>query len=205
MELLDLKAAWRHQSMESIPDTPNREIVRMVAATLEDIHRTLRWRDRREIGAATVGIIAFGAWFLTVHGVVSRIGAAVMVAGSVLIIAKIAWARTGKREQRPHLQMREFCASERDRINAQIRLLQSALWWYLMPNLLGANLFVFGFTGFNVAGIGFLALSLLLGLILYRVNVRAAREQLVPVKNELELLLAEIEKKEALPGNSLNP
>jgi hypothetical protein len=205
MELLDLKAAWQQQSMESIPDRPNREIVRMVTARLEDIHRTLRWRDRREIGAATVGIIAFGAWFWTVPGVVSRIGAAIVVAGSVLIIAKIAWARSGKREQRPYLQMREFCVSERDRITAQIRLLQSALWWYLTPNILGANLFVFGFTGFNVVGIGFLALSLVLGLILYRLNVRAASERLVPVKNELDLLLAEIEKNEFSSGNSSNP
>lgn len=176
----------------------------MVMAKLEDIHRTLRRRDRREIGAAAAGIIIFGAWFWTVSGVVSRIGAAVMVAGSVLIIAKIAWARSGKGEQR-YLQTCEFCASERDRINAQIRLLQSALWWYLVPNLLGANLFVFGFTGFNVVGIGFLAVTLVLGLILYRLNVVAARERLLPVKEELDLLLAEIEKNGFSSGNSSNP
>jgi len=205
MELHDLKVAWQQQSTESIPHRPNREIVRTVMARLEDIHRTIRWRDRREIGAATVGIIAFGAWFWTLPGVVSRIGAAVMVAGSVLIIARIAWARPGRCKQQPHLQMREYCASERDRIQAQIRLLQSALWWYLGPTLLGANLFVFGFTGFHVAGIGFLAATLLLGLVLYRLNVSAARERLVPVKNELDLLLAEIEKNESSSGSTLNP
>jgi hypothetical protein len=204
MELLDLKAAWQQQSMEIMPDRPNREIMGMLAARLEEIHRTLRRRDRREIGAAIVGIIGFGAWFWTVPEVVSRIGAAIVVAGSILIIVKLAWARSGGHEQRPHLQMCEFCASERDRINAQIRLLQSAFWWYLLPNLLGANLFVFGFTGFNVAGIGFLAATLLIGLVLYRLNVRAARERLAPVKDELDLLLAEIEKNEFSQDNNLS-
>jgi hypothetical protein len=127
MELLDLKSAWQKQSMESIPDRPNREIVRTIAARLEDIHRKIRWRDLREISAAIVGIIIFGAWFWTVPGVVSRTGAALVVAGSVLIIVKIVRARFGRREQRPHLEMREFCANERNRINPQIRLLQSVL------------------------------------------------------------------------------
>jgi hypothetical protein len=202
MELTDLKAAWQQHSAESIPDRPNREMVRTVAARLEEIRQTIRSRDRREIGAATAGIVIFGFWFWTVPGVVSRLGAAVVIAGSILIIAKIAWARPGKREQRPLLGMREFCASERERIHAQIRLLQSALWWYLLPNLLGANLFVFGFTGITVAGIGFLVFSLVLGWILYRLNVRAVRKRLAPVKNELDLLIAEMDENEFPSGNS---
>jgi hypothetical protein len=204
MELLDLKSAWQKQSMESIPDRPNREIVRTIAARLEDIHRKIRWRDLREISAAIVGIIIFGAWFWTVPGVVSRTGAALVVAGSVLIIVKIVRARFGRREQRPHLEMREFCVSERDRINAQIRLLQSVLWWYIVPNFLGTNLFVFGFTGFHLVGIGFLVGSLTLGLVLYLVNVRAARERLVPLKNELDVLLDEIEKNGLSSKDNLN-
>lgn len=204
MELLDLKSAWRQRSMESIPDRPNREIARTITARLEDIHRKIRWRDCREIVAATVGIILFGVWSWTVPGVVSRIGAVVVVAGSVLIIAKIVRARSRKHEQQPHLEMREFCVSERDRINAQIRLLQSVLWWYIAPNFLGTNLFVFGFTGFSLAGIGFLVVSLALGLILYLVNVHAARERLVPLKDELDLLLDEIEKNGLPSENNLN-
>jgi hypothetical protein len=196
MELTDLKATWQQHSAESIPDRSNREIVKTVAARMEEIHRTIRRRDQREIGAATTGIVIFGFWFWTVPGIVSRIGAAMIVAGSVLIIAKIVRARPGKREQRPLLKMREFCASERDRIQAQIRLLQSALWWYLVPNILGANLFVFGFTGLTAAGIGFLAFTLVLGWILYQLNVRAARKRLVPVKIELDLLIAEIDENE---------
>ncbi len=206
MELLDLKTAWQQRSMDPIPDRPNRETMRTVAARLEDIHRTLRRRDRREIGAAVAGIVIFGAWFWTVPGVVSRVGAAVVVAGSVLIIAKIVRAaRSGQREPQPHLEMREFCASERGRIGAQIRLLQSVLWWYLLPDLLGANLFVFGFTGLTAMGFGFLAFTVLITVILYRLNVRAVRERLVPVKDELDALLAEFEKDPPAPDGVQSP
>ncbi len=200
MEFDKIKEVWQAEAVLALPDRANQEIMNVITARLGKIHQTIRWRDVREIGAAIVSILLFGAWFWTVPSVISRSGAAVVVAGSMLIIARLSWAHRRARQAESGLTMREFCAAERDRIDAQIRLLQSTLWWYLGPTLLGTNLFVFGFTGFNAWGIGFLAVTLILGLILYRLNMAAARLRLLPVKNELEQLLAEIEKDTCLPA-----
>jgi hypothetical protein len=196
MEFDNLKTAWQQRSVEGVPDRPNRELATAVRARLESLQSTIRWRDCREISAAIAGIIVFGIWFWTEPGIVTRIGAAVMVAGSVLIIARLLWARWGSRQERSHLQMREFCTTERDRIDAQIRLLRSVPWWYLGPTLLGTNLYVFGLVGYHAAAIGYLVFTLALGLALSRLNMRAVRKQLAPIKQELDLLLVEIEENE---------
>lgn len=202
MEFDKIKEAWQEEAILALPDRPNQEIISTITDRLGEIHQTIRWRDFREIGAAVVSIILFGAWFWSVPGAVSRAGAAVVVAGSMLIITRLAWAHRWKRQAELCLTMREFCSVERDRIAAQIRLLQSTLWWYLGPTLLGVNLFVFGFTGFNAWGIGFLAVTMVLGLILYRLNMDTARRRLLPVKHELEQLLAEIEKNACSPDRT---
>lgn len=194
MELNTLKLAWQQQPEEFQPGMSNLEIMRTITARLDKVHRTVRWRDSREITAAIANIFIFGVWFWTVPQLLSRVGAAVVIAGSVLIIARIAWTHPRKRRAPPYLQMREFCIAERDRLDAQIRLLRSTLWWYFGPNLLGVNLFVVGVTGFNIWGFSCLAGTLALGLFLYRLNVQASRRRLLPIKNELDLLLAEIEK-----------
>lgn len=201
MEFENIKKAWQEEVNPALPDRPDRETIRIVKARLEKIHQTIRRRDYREIGAAAVSVIIFGAWSLTVPAMVSKLGAAIVMAGSVLIVGRLVWAHIKGGKAKPHLEMYEYCSTERDRIEAQIRLLRSTFWWYLGPNLLGTNLFVFGFTGYNAWGLGFLAVSLVLGVVLYKLNVDAARHRLAPVMNELSQLLADIEKNASTTNN----
>ena len=196
MELDDLKSLWRQQPPETFATRPNHEIVNAVAARLEDVRRAIRRRDCREITAAFAGIVLFGIWFWTEHAIVSRIGCAIIIAGSVIIIVRLLMAHSGKWRQRLHLEVREYCAAERDRMDVQIRLLRSMPWWYLGPSFLGSNLFVIGLIGWNAVEIGFLVFSLALSLVLYWLNLRAVRDRLAPMKLELDHLLSELERNE---------
>ncbi len=194
MELEHLKSAWQQQPAEALPDRSNREIVNAILARLENVQRVIRWRDAREITAAIAGIVLFGIWFWTEHAITARIGCAIIVAGSVLIIVRLLMAHSRKRRPPLHLQVREYCTTERGRLDAQIRLLRSVLWWYLGPSVLGSNLFVFGLIGWNAVEIVFLVFSLALCVVLYRINLRAVRNRLMPLKRELDLLISELDR-----------
>jgi len=194
MELDHVKSAWRQQPVEALPNRSNREIVNAILARVENVQRVIRWRDTREITAAIAGIVLFGIWFWTERAITARIGCAIIVAGSALIIVRLLMGHSRKRRPPLHLQVREYCATERDRLDVQIRLLRSVLWWYLLPSVLGSNLFVFGLIGWNAVEMGFLVFTLVLCVVLYRVNLRAVRSRLMPLKQELDLLISELDR-----------
>jgi len=193
MEFDKLKSAWQERPVENFPGQPDREIVDAVLARLDSVQQVIRRRDGREIGAAIGSIVLFGIWFWTEHAWAARLGCAIIIAGSVLIIVRLLAAHSRNRRPRLHLRLREYCAAERDRVEVQIRLLRSVLWWYLAPSVVGSNLFVFGLIGWHAVGVGFLIFSLALGAVLYRMNLRAVRIRLMPLKQELDYLISELD------------
>jgi len=191
MEFEDLKSLWQHQTTPAFAGRSKLEIEAAIRARLTRLNRTVLARDFREIAAAALCLIIFGCWFWETSRIVSRIGAAVVVLGNLLILFRIVRARFNGPKPHPYLEMQAFFTYERGRIHAQIRLLESVLWWYLGPSLIGTNLYVFGLTGLSAISFAFLALSAGLSFLLYRLNQRAVKSRLVPVQDALDALLAE--------------
>lgn len=89
--------------------------------------------------------------------------------------------------------MREFCGTELERIERQIQLLRSVLWWYIVPCMLGVNVMFVGLAGVGPATLAYGVTTLLIGWGLYALNVRAVARDLVPARNELAGLLSQWE------------
>jgi hypothetical protein len=193
MELDSLREAWQRQRVGAMANQPDREIMKSIQQRLVHLHQIIGRRDRREIGAAIFGALIFGYLFVIVNRGLSRIGAGIIIAGSVLIIVKLKLARKQQHDPQAQLNLTEFFLSERERIQAQIRLLRSVPLWYLGPILLGANLFFAGRRNFFPEGLGFFVISLLLAAFVYWLNLQAVRHQLLPIKRELDSLIGELE------------
>jgi hypothetical protein len=136
--------------------------------------------------------VIFGAMFLNFENIIAKLGAATVVLGCIYIIYRLNRARKDPKESLLDDSVRDFCQQEIERLNRQVHLLRSVLWWYIAPIMLGVNLITFGLRGTTPFSIGYLAATLILSWGIYELNQRAASKHLMPVIEELDGLLKEL-------------
>ena len=192
MELDALKGRWQEHGA---PETAWRkeESVENLRAKMAKLRRTAANRDLRETVAAVLVAVIFGWMALWVDRPLARIGAIIIAAGAVFIIV---WLRAiGGRNIEPDadLPVREFATRELRYLDRQLALLRSTGWWYVAPNLIGLELFFLGSGHSDVFTAVLMVGAFLLGVVVYWLNQVAAREAILPLRNEVAGLLRELE------------
>jgi hypothetical protein len=192
MELDALKGRWQERGAPE-PAWRKEEGVEDLRAKMAKLRRAAANRDLRETIAAVFVAVVFGWVALSVDRPLARAGAVIIAAGAVFIII---WMRAiGGRNIEPDadLPVREFAARELRYLDRQLALLRSTGWWYVAPNLIGIELFFLGsgrsdaFTAVSMVG------AFLLGATVYWLNQMAAREAILPLRNEVAALVRELE------------
>ena len=89
MQFDQLRAVWHHQLEQPVSRNEVELIARLVEQCARDMERTLLRRDLTESTVAVAGIISFGWLAVRLPTVIGKIGCLVIVAGAVLIIAKL--------------------------------------------------------------------------------------------------------------------
>ncbi|MCA8990681.1 MAG: hypothetical protein KDA88_01815 [Planctomycetaceae bacterium] len=191
----DLPQEWQNRKESDVPSdfTSREDTISQICRKVERLNSVLDRRDLLEIGAAVFVIIAFSGMTLTMKEIVSRIGAGLVVISAIYIIFTLLRARAVAPRAAVDAPLIDFCRREVDRIQQQIALLKSVLWWYIGPIILGANLVFTGATGVGWFSAVYLLITLLFGAWVYWLNVRAVTKSLVPPRDELLGLLTELE------------
>jgi biopolymer transport protein ExbB/TolQ len=187
---------------------------------MTDFNRKVRRRDYLEIGAALLVIFIFGRLAYYTEPWLAKTGAGIVVAGATLIIFRILFSRRREKEPPLDTDIRGQLLRFREKVTKQIRLLDGVLYWYILPPYAGMMLFVAGILADSYAkadlaavvrktnqGMGMLVVLLgcMLGLLIlavitficyrvYRLNIRAVREDLQPLKARVEQALAQLEQ-----------
>ncbi len=167
------------------------EVLALVLRRSSQLGRLIRRRDLRETIAAAVGLLllapllVWGPWL-------TRVGVLVIALGCALIVVRLGRARRLP-EARPEWPLAQALRAERARVGAQIRLLETVLWWYIAPLALGPVLIAFGVSGASRFTLGYAVFTALLAAGIYRLNRRALRMALRPRQAELDQLLARLE------------
>lgn len=167
------------------------EVLALVLRRSSQLGRLIRRRDLRETIAAGVGlllltpVLVWGPWL-------ARAGVLVVAAGCALIVVRLGRAR-GLPEPRPEWPLAQALRAERARVGAQIRLLETVLWWYIAPLAVGSVLIAFGVSGASRFTLGYALFTAVLAAGIYGLNRRAIRTALRPRQAELDGLLARLE------------
>jgi hypothetical protein len=144
MELDDLKGGWA-----TAGQTPGGASLDELMPRLRRLRRGLFWRDTREIVAAAVLFPIF-AWFgwigqLRREPLAPRIGIGLLLAGLLLIVVVLLWARRPRASAGSPVG--EHLRAELAHMDRQIFILRHVAWWYVAPIFVGINLFVGGVRG----------------------------------------------------------
>jgi hypothetical protein len=190
----DLVPAWQEQNDHSLSPEDREALVARVCRSVERVGGAVLRRDVLETIAAVVVIIYFGRYFYgaPTDYVVSKTGSGFLVCWALFIIYRLHRTRTVQRPTSLDAPVREFCRVELERLDRQIQLLGSVLWWYIAPAMIGANMMFMGMAGLGIASLVYGMATLLLSWGIYALNMRAANG-LVPLRNELASLLSQLE------------
>lgn len=173
---------------------PERRILQTVQARADAFDRLVRRRDRRESLAAGFVATAFGltSILLLIAGLhLASAGATVVVLASAWIYWKLNSTRVRHTYDEAGLPVAHTLLRELEKVDAQIDLLRSVFWWYLLPLLGGMLLFLIGLDG--TASLGRWALLIgALGGAVYGLNRYAIHAELKPRRAELHALLREL-------------
>jgi hypothetical protein len=190
MKLDDAMREW--QASELPGDRPiDDALIARVRTDALALDEQVRRRDRREILAALIVSLFFLLPLFT-GSAVTRLGALLAVAGCALIVVMLRRARVRHPAGRPDQSLAAFIDAERARLDAQVRLLESVLWWYVVPLALGAVLIVVGGMGITWASLVYGLVVILTGAFIVRLNQASARGPLAAQRGELERLRAQL-------------
>ena len=185
-----LKEIWRAQSIEPAPPLPTSEQLAAMKTKMSCMNRTLLWRDWRENIAAVFVMIVFGVYFFIFTTPLARLGSVLVILCSLFVIAYPTWRR--RRIPKPALDtsMMQSLEAELQKINVEIALLRSVLWWYILPGTIAVLIFM---AGLGSGSTTFALIVALFGIafdaFLYWINQVACDKALLPLKRELESLL----------------
>jgi hypothetical protein len=202
MNLDDAKDLWASEQDSDTPSMSARslsddELLRFVKEKAAAFDRRLWRRDLLESIAAVAVFLFFGWILLRDPSWWTRSGALLLMAGSAYVFWRLRRART--RYAAPSLDrpVAEVLRTERTKVEEQIQLLNTVLWWYLAPITLGALLIVVGSNGWTWRALIQAALVLFVAGALYLLNQRGRRCTYEPRREKLTRLLEEVEENTA--------
>jgi Flp pilus assembly protein TadB len=199
MNLDDAKALWSSDNEPMRDDMSaqtlsNADIVRLVKKQSDAFDQKIRRRDLLESVAAVAVFLFFGwlAWHDPSWLV--RSGALIVMGGSTLIFWRLRRARTHFANASMDQPIKQMLRQERAKVDAQIHLLESILWWYIAPLVVGLLLVTVGDNGWSTFTFVYGTIVLLGSAVIYALNQRAVRRSLRPRREELTRLLDQVKE-----------
>jgi CubicO group peptidase (beta-lactamase class C family) len=184
-----LKQLWQGQPIPAPSPLSGEEQSRALQGKMKRFNRDIFRRDIRENVAGVVVVLVFAYYLRVEPSLLARVGSVITILSAIFACWYPAWSKRRVPRTGADASVIESLQEERQKVEVQIRLLRSVLWWYILPISLGANLFCFGSHQTLSFKISFLIGSLLLDAFLYWLNQSAVQKHLVPMKRELEAIL----------------
>jgi len=141
---LKLKEIWKNSSQtEKIKFDSSRLLIDL-KNNMNRLEKYIRIRDILEITTATVFIPIFGYFAYEIPFVVAKIGSILLMICFAYVIFKLRYVKKHKLSIDPTMSFREQLANQKAYIHQEARLIDTILYWYFIPFLVGFTIFVLG-------------------------------------------------------------
>jgi hypothetical protein len=191
MTFEELPQFWQNAgSTGPVPET----VLREVAQRSRALETTVRRRDRVEGGVALLLAPVFAACAVYAAHPVGRAGAVILALACLAIPLRLRAARSVFTPGALDRPFHAFVRAERERVRAQVELLRSVLWWYLLPLGVGVVLFFSGGTRSLPASAVYAVVVALFYAWLYRLNQQAVDAELLPRLLQLDAVLQSLDE-----------
>lgn len=205
----ELKDIWKSAAQaEKIKFDISRLLIDL-NANMKQIEKSIRNRDRREIAASFVGIPIFGYFAFTIPFILTKIASILGVLWFCYVIYKLLRVKKDKIPVNLALPFRMQLENQKTNLMQQARLLDTVLYWYVLPPFLMNILFILGLGGpdesgstasvakiFSFSPIG--KISTIVGLAIFYafvvwLNKRAVKKTLRPAIEDIDRVLHQLD------------
>lgn len=192
----ELKQLWQQQTLRDPPSAAH--LMSAMQKRTTQVRRILEARDVRELVACAVVILIFGYFFFKERAPISCLGDLIVIGSTLFIGWKLIHTRRKTPPAPSGATTVESLRAELESVRAQSRLLQSVVWWYLLPATIGLVVVTWGGLPIHhppalrlmvptniIVTLIFIAVD----VFIYRLNQRARSQQLLPLEEQLQSLL----------------
>jgi len=192
MEEEILKKLWSDQAGNIQIDINSKKLIESMNQKMNNFEKQIRRRDFLEIGVALLMVPLFSYYFYRDSNPMVKLGAAIIIATNFVVVYKLLEAKRAKHVVDPGSPVAGQLSISLLRVERQIRLLKSVLWWYLLPFFVGVVFLLLGSVGILWIRILFILLIAVLYGYIYYLNMKALREKLVPFEKSIRRTLDQI-------------
>lgn len=140
----DLKEIWNNSSKTSEIAIETNLLKEELNASLQNIHKKIKYRDIREISASVVGILIFGYLFFEIPFPLTKIACVLTIVWFLFVLLKYRKSKIQNSKIDFDLPLAEQLKLQKNLMLKQANLLDTALYWYAIPPFILNFLFILG-------------------------------------------------------------
>ena len=179
--------------------SPNQERVKFhksrlmieLQSSLDRFHRTIRNRDLTETIAAITVIPIFAYYAYIIPHTLTKIASVLIGVWAVYVVIRLRKARRNKPGAFTE-SYQEYLYKTREYLIVQKKLLDTVLYWYLLPGFVLILLFLMGFIGIPEKHTYIIrtgTFAFVLGIFVYFLNRRAVKKHIAPRLEKVDELI----------------
>ena len=139
-----LKNIWRNSSHISEISIETNQLIDELHTKVTSIQKTIKNRDLREISASIIGIIVFSFLMYEIPFPITKLACAISIIWFVFVIIKFRKSKLQNTPEKLSLSLIEQLNYKEKTLQQQVRLLNSAVYWYVGPSFLSNIIFIIG-------------------------------------------------------------
>ena len=184
--------------------SPNQERIKFeksrliidVQTSLNDVHKAVKYRDLLDIVSAAIVIPAFAFYIFFIPFTLSKIASGCIALWAVYVIIRIRKAKKNKPDAFTGTYL-EYLRKSRRFLMDQKELMDTVLYWAIIPFVTLVTLFLIGFwqrPGPTLNRAIALCGNFALGIVIYFMNKWAVKKQIMPRLEKVDELISVMEK-----------
>ncbi len=201
----EIKNIWKNSSKTAQISIEADQLVKEFDTKMTNIQKKIRNRDVREISASVIGILIFSFFAYEIPFPITKFSCFLSILWFVYVIYKFRKSNKQNLSEKLSLSLKEQLAHKKQLLQQQVKLLDSAAYWYAGPSFITNFIFIIGlknpadYNWTNQLAENVLPLTVnakiftLIGLTLFYlfiiwINKRAANKDVQPILKNIEVI-----------------
>ena len=178
--------------------SPNQERIKFeksrlmldVQSSMDRLHRSIKYRDLREQIAVAIVIPAFAYTAFAIPHLLSKVASVLIIGWALYILIRLRKAKKHKPGAFTETYL-QYLHKTKDYLLIQKQLLDSIMYWYILPGMTLTMLFFMGFgvVGRSVQIIKYALGNVALAIATYFLNKRAVKREFIPRLAKIDELI----------------
>jgi len=140
----ELKNIWKNSSKTAQISIETNRLIQEFDTKMTNIQKKIRKRDVREISASVIGILIFSVFAYEIPFPITKFSCFLSILWFLYVIYKFRKSNQQNSSENLSLPLKEQLAHKKQLMQHQLKLLNSAGYWYAGPSFITNFIFIIG-------------------------------------------------------------